>query len=148
MEVILLVDVKNIGKKGETKTVNDGYANNFLIPKKLAVKKTEGSIAVLNKQKEEEAIKQQALKEEALKNKEKLESLTVEFEAKAQKDGTMAGTISTKALEEELKNKYKIIIDKRKIIDKVSINAFGFTNIKVELYKGVVATIRVHVSEK
>lgn len=147
MEVILLVDVKGIGKKNETKTVNDGYANNYLIPRKLAVRKTEGSIATLNKQKEDEAKLQAELKEKASKNKVFLEKLTLEFKAKAQKDGSMAGTISTKAIAEKLKNDYNIEIDKRKFVDKLLVNAFGTTNLKIELYKNIVATIKVHVSE-
>lgn len=147
MEVILLVDVKGIGKKNETKTVNDGYANNYLIPRKLAVRKTEGSIATLNKQKEDEAKLQAELKEKASKNKVFLENLTLEFKAKAQKDGSMAGTISTKAIAEKLKNDYNIEIDKRKFVDKLLVNAFGTTNLKIELYKNIVATIKVHVSE-
>lgn len=147
MEVILLADVKGIGKKNETKTVNDGYANNYLIPRKLAVRKTEGSIATLNKQKEDEAKLQAELKEKASKNKVFLENLTLEFKAKAQKDGSMAGTISTKAIAEKLKNDYNIEIDKRKFVDKLLVNAFGTTNLKIELYKNIVATIKVHVSE-
>lgn len=147
MEVILLADVKGVGKKNETKTVNDGYANNYLIPRKLAVRKTEGSIATLNKQKEDEAQLQAELKEKASKNKVFLENLTLEFKAKAQKDGSMAGTISTKAIAEKLKNDYNIEIDKRKFVDKLLVNAFGTTNLKIELYKNIVATIKVHVSE-
>ncbi len=147
MEVILLADVKGVGKKNETKTVNDGYANNYLIPRKLAVRKTEGSIATLNKQKEDEAKLQAELKEKASKNKVFLENLTLEFKAKAQKDGSMAGTISTKAIAEKLKNDYNIEIDKRKFVDKLLVNAFGTTNLKIELYKNIVATIKVHVSE-
>ena len=147
MEVILLADVKGVGKKNETKTVNDGYANNYLIPRKLAVRKTEGSIATLNKQKEDEAKLQAELKEKASKNKVFLKNLTLEFKAKAQKDGSMAGTISTKAIAEKLKNDYNIEIDKRKFVDKLLVNAFGTTNLKIELYKNIVATIKVHVSE-
>ena len=76
-----------------------------------------------------------------------LENLTLEFKAKAQKDGSMAGTISTKAIAEKLKNDYNIEIDKRKFVDKLLVNAFGTTNLKIELYKNIVATIKVHVSE-
>ncbi|MDY2727414.1 MAG: 50S ribosomal protein L9 [Candidatus Onthovivens sp.] len=148
MEIILLKDVKGIGKKGETKQVSDGYANNYLIPHKLAVIKTKESLDTLNKQKEAERLEQERLKEIALKNKAKLESMTLEFTAKSQKDGSMAGTISTKTIEETLKKKYQILIDKRKFIDKVTINAFGVTILKIELYKDVVATIKIHVSEE
>ncbi|HKL73051.1 MAG TPA: 50S ribosomal protein L9 [Candidatus Onthovivens sp.] len=148
MEIILLSDVKGIGKKGETKTVSDGYATNFLIPKKLAVRKTEGSVQVLNKQIEVENEKQAELKAEALKVKEYLETLTLEFKAKVQPSGNMAGTISSKEIVEKLKTEYKIIVDKRKILDKFKVNAFGFTNFRIELYKGVIGTIRIHVAEE
>ncbi len=147
MEIILLEDVKGIGKKGETKTVSDGYANNFLIPRKKALRKTAENVAMLNKQKEELENKLQEQKELALKNKETLEKMTLEFSAKAQKDGSMAGTISTKAIAEKLKNEYGIEIDKRKFVDKISVNAFGVTNLKIELFKDVFANIKVHVSE-
>lgn len=148
MEVILLADVKGIGKKGETKTVNDGYAVNFLIPKKLVVKKTEESIRELNKQKQEEQEKQAALKAEAEKNKVALESITLEFKAKSQAKGAMAGSISTKEVEQKLKAEYGISIDKRKFVEKYPINSFGYTNLKIELYKGVIGQIRVHVTEE
>lgn len=148
MEVILLSDVKGVGKKGETKEVNDGYAINFLIKRKLAVRKTEGSILHLEKEKKEEAKRQSDLKAKALENKEKLENITLEFKAKVQANKTMAGKISTKEVEEKLKEEYGIIIDKRKFVDKYPINAFGYTELKIELYKGIVAKIRVHVSEE
>lgn len=147
MEVILLEDVKGIGKKGETKTVNDGYANNFLIPRKKAVRKTAESLATLNKQIEEHKKLLEEQKNKAIKNKEIIENTTLEFTAKSQKDGSMAGTISTKAIAEKLKNEYNIEIDKRKFVDKISVNAFGITNLKIELFKDVVANIRIHVSE-
>jgi len=148
MEVILLADVKGIGKKGETKTVNDGYAVNFLIPKKLVVKKTEESLRELNKQKQEEQERQAALKAEAEKNKIALESITLEFKAKSQAKGAMAGSISTKEVEQKLKAEYGIVIDKRKFVEKYPINSFGYTNLKIELYKGVIGQIRVHVTEE
>ena len=148
MEVILLQDVKGIGKKGETKKVADGYAQNYLIPRKLALRKTLETVKELNRQNELEAKKQEALKEEALKNKEKLDNLVLEYKAKAHADGTMAGSISTKELEKDLLEKYQIRIDKRKFIDKFLLNAFGYTNLKIELYKDVIGTVRVHITEE
>ena len=148
MEVILLADVKGIGKKGETKKVSDGYASNYLIPRKLAVRKTEGSMQVLNKQNEDERIKQEKLKAIALETKEKLESITLEFKAKPQADGSLSKNVSFKELENKLKTEFNIVIDKRKIIDKFLINAFGYTKLRIELYKGVVGIINVHVSEE
>ena len=148
MEVILLKDVKGLGKKGESKSVSDGYAKNFLIPRKLVVRKTEESLAELKKEQAEEAKRQEALKEEAIKAKEKLETIVVEFKLKAHADHTPVGSISTKEVEKELKDKYGIIIDKRKFIDKYPMNAFGYTNLKIELYKDVIGTVRVHLVEE
>ena len=148
MEVILLKDVKGLGKKGESKTVSDGYAKNFLIPRKLVVRKTEESLAELKKEQAEEEKRQEALKEEALRAKEKLETIVVEFKLKAHADHTPAGSVSTEEVEKELKDKYGIIIDKRKFIDKYPMNAFGYTNLKIELYKDVIGTVRVHLVEE
>ena len=148
MEVILLKDIKGIGKKGETKTVAGGYAQNFLIPRKLVVKKTNESLNELNRQNEQEARRREELKNEAIRNKEKLDTLVLEYKSKAHADGTMAGSISTKEIEKDLLEKHGIKIDKRKFIDKFLLNAFGYTNLKIELYKGVIATVRIHISEE
>ncbi len=148
MEVILLSDVKGVGKKGETVSVSDGYGNNFLIKKGFAVKKTTESLNQLKKEQQKEAEKQAELKAEAEKNKVILEGLTLEFSAKAAKDGRMIGEISTKEVAKVLESQYKIVIDKRKFVDKIRINAFGVSRLHIELYKGIVAEIKVHVSEE
>ncbi len=148
MKVILLQDVRNIGKKNQIVEVSDGYASNYLIPRKLAVRSTTTEIYKrdqhIQEEKEEFAKKQQEAREVA----EKLKTIVLEFQATGSKDGRMMGTISTKEIVNELKEKYDIVVDKRKFLDKYPCNAFGYTNLKVELFKDVVATIRVHVSEK
>lgn len=148
MEVILLSDVKNVGKKNDIITVSDGYGNNFLIKKGLAVKVSPSSMADLKKEQQEEKEHQAELKKIALENKGKIESITLEFTAKVGKGGAMIGEISTKEVAEVLKSKYNIIVDKRKIVEKVRVNAFGVSYIPIELYKDVVAKIKVHVSEE
>ena len=148
MKVILLTDVKGLGKKGEVKETSNGYAMNFLIPKKLAVNYTERSKEIL---KEQEAKVAQKLEEEkalAIKNQKLLEGIVLEFKAKAAPDGRMVGTISYKQVEDELKDKHQLIIDKRKFIDHYQINAFGTTKLQIGLFKGVVGIINVHVSEE
>lgn len=148
MKVILLTDVKNIGKKDSVCEVNNGYAMNYLIPRKLAVPYTSGSQAVLNKQQEVIAKRNEELKAEAIKTKGLLETTIVEFKAKASPDGRMIGSISYKQVEEELLNKHNIKIDKRKFIDKYQINAFGTTKLNIELFKDIIGVVNVHVSEE
>lgn len=148
MKVILLEDVKKVGKKGEVVKVADGYGQNFLIKNKLAVLETDGSRRVLTKQKEQEEQLNLENKEKAEETKKALEEITLEFTLKTGKDGKAFGSISTKNIVQELREKHDIKVDKRKFINARPIGALGYTKLKVELYKGVIATITVHLSEK
>ena len=145
MKVLLLKDVKNLGKKGAVCNVADGYAQNFLFKNGLAVqasdKAQEIRQAEIQKEKEEEAKRV----EEATKNKVVLEALMVTFKAKAGKDGRMFGTISTKQVAEEIIKLTKVNVDKRKITSDVPISSFGVTNVNVELHKKVIAKVKVQV---
>ncbi|MDO4500756.1 MAG: 50S ribosomal protein L9 [Erysipelotrichaceae bacterium] len=146
MKVILLSDVKNVGKKGEIKDVADGYARNFLIARKLAVQASESANKVLAKQNEEKAKQDEINKNEAIKVKEQLEKLELNFKVKA-KNGRVSGSVSTKEIADELKKK-GIEIDKRKMIDKNPVSTLGYSKLKVELYKDVIATITVKLIEE
>lgn len=145
MKVLLLKDVKNLGKKGAVCNVADGYAQNFLFKNGLAVqasdKAQEIRQAEIQKEKEEEAKRV----EEANKNKVILEALMVTFKAKAGKDGRMFGTISTKQVAEEIIKLTNVNVDKRKITSDVPISSFGVTNVSVELHKKVIAKVKVQV---
>ena len=146
MKVILLSDVKKVGKKGEIKEVADGYARNFLISRGLAVMASEGANKVLAKQNKEKEKQEQIAKEEAVKLKDELSKVELDFKVKA-KEGRVSGSVSTKEIAEELKKK-GIEIDKRKIIDNEPITSLGYSNIKIELYKGVIGTIKVRLIEE
>ena len=148
MKVILLSDVKKVGKKGSIVEVSDGYGANYLIPNKLAVKVTKTSMDIKNKQDDEKAKQDEQNRIEALALKERMENLTVKITSKVGKDGKMFGAISTKQIVEEYKKQFDIELDKRKIIDSKSISSLGYTKIKIELYKNVIATITVHVEEE
>ena len=148
MKVILLKDVKGIGKKSEIVNVKDGYGANYLIPNRLAVIYSEKSQEILNEQKKAEADSIERMKAEAREVSKKLETITLEFTANGSGDGRMFGTISTKQIEQELKDKYSIQIDKRKFIDKQVVDHFGYSKLQIELYKGITGTITIHVSEK
>ncbi len=148
MEVILLADVKNVGKKNQTVNVSDGYANNFLLKKKLAVPVSKKSVEILETQKENARLADLKAKEDAQKLVETLKDITLEFEAKVGKDSKLFGSISLKQVEEELKAKHNIEIDKRKFLDKGPLDALGFHKLRIELYKGVVGMINVHIVER
>ena len=147
MRVILLSDVKKVGKKGQIVDVSDGYGANYLIPNKLAVKATKTSMDIKNKQDEDYALRQEELKQEAIILKDKIEKLTLEIKTKVGKEGKMFGAISSKQIVEEYKKQFDIELDKRKFVDVKNITSLGHTKIKIELYKNVIATIIVHVSE-
>ncbi len=148
MKILLLKDMKGLGKRGEIKVVKDGYAENLLIPRGIAVKVTERSLDVLNKQNEDALNARLKAEEEAKLIQKQLEKVTVEFEANVGRDGQMFGTISYKQIEEKLKAEHNIQIDKRKIIDRIPVDHIGYTRLPIELFKGVVGTINVHVKEK
>ena len=152
MKVILLSDVKKVGKKGETVTVSDGYGANFLIPRGLAKLSTEATQRELARDNAAEEARQKELKAEAEKVAERLEHIEVKFKSKVGKDGRMFGSISPKEIAEGLEEQWGIQIDKRKFIDKYPVNALGYARLKIELYKGsqgqVIGTIVVHIEEE
>ena len=141
MQVIFLKDLKGQGKKGEIKEVSDGYAMNFLIKKGYAIKKTEGSLNKLNKQKEHDKEIDLENRKNAEKLKEKLEKLTINFKVKESK-GKMFGSISTKQIKEELK-KLGYDIEKNNI-ENTTINTLGMHNVKITLYKDIDCILKVH----
>ena len=146
MKVIMLSDVKKVGKKGEVVDVADGYARNFLIARKLAVVASDTGVKVLKQQQAAEDAHQAELRKEAIALKEQLAKEEFVFKVNS-KNGRVFNSISTKHLQEALKAKgYKI--DKRKIIDNQPITTLGYSNIKVELYKDVIGTIKVKLIEE
>ncbi|MEG0176781.1 50S ribosomal protein L9 [Anaerorhabdus sp.] len=147
MKVILLSDVKKVGKKGQVLEVADGYARNFLISKGLAVQATAKSMEILEDQKEEQRQNAAELEKQAIELKEILKGITLEFTLNS-KNGNVFGSISTKQITEELMKKHNIHVDKRKFIDTNPISGLGYTTMKVELYKNVIGEIKCHVKEK
>lgn len=147
MKVILLSDVKNVGKKGEVKEVSDGYARNFLIRNRLAVEATKGSLNVLDKQNQAAADLEAQKVAEAKVLKEEIEKLTLVFKVKVGKEGRVFGTVSTKQITEELLKRYKIKVEKRKFVDTDNLATLGYHSVKIELHKGVIATVKVQMIE-
>ena len=148
MEVILLADVKNVGKKDQIVNVSDGYANNYLIKNRLAVPVTNKSREILANQQENARIAEENKKKEALELVEKLKGITLEFSLSVGKDHRPFGSISLKQVEEELLKKHNIRIDKRKFVENSNLNQLGTYLLKIELYKGVFGEVRAHISER
>lgn len=145
MKIILIEDVKNVGKKGELKEVADGYARNFLIRNRLAVEATAHSKAILEQQKQNKIDQEieDIKKAEALK--EKLTTITLVFPVKTGEGGKVFGSISSKQIAEELVKKHQITIDKRKILDNGPFSDLGYSDIRIELHKKVIGTIKIHL---
>ena len=145
MKVILLSDVKNVGKKGEVKQVADGYGRNYLVKNGLAVEATKKSLEILTKQKADEAAREAEMREEAIELKNKLEKMTISFKVKAGNDGRMFGSVSNAKIAETLAKDYQIQVDKRKFVDNGNITELGMHKVRVELFKGVVATLNINI---
>lgn len=147
MKIILLQDVKALGKKGQTVDVSDGYARNFILPKKLGV---EANAENMNNLKLQKAHDDKVAKEQLEAAKElagKIETLKVEVSIKSGKDGRTFGSISSKEIATELKAQHGIEIDKKKIVLDEPIKCVGTSIVSVRLHRDVTAKLNVHVSE-
>ncbi len=149
MKVILKQDVKKVGKRGDIVDVSDGYGRNYLIARGLAVAESKRSLEILGEQKAQEAADEEKRVEEAKEIAAKMEKMMLTFTVKAGESGRVFGSVSTKQITESL-NKQGIHIDKRKILDTNPIQTLGVTNVRIELHKNVIGTIRVKLvgSEK
>ena len=130
MKVILLDNIKGVGKKDEIINASDGYARNYLFPKKLAVEATKENLSKLDS------------KNEANKFKE----ITLTIKVKAGENGKIFGGVTSKEISENLKNQYKIEVDKKKIEVKETIKNLGRFNINIKLYEGVNAKLNVNIT--
>lgn len=148
MKVILLQDVKSLGKKGELVNASDGYARNFLLPKKLA---KEANAQALNEYRNAENSKNfkiETQKAQANSQKKILEGKVFAMTAKAGQGGKLFGSITAKDISAEIKKQYNIVVDKRKVVLEQDIKAFGTYSAEVKLYTGISAKIKIQVSEE
>lgn len=147
MEVILLEDVKSLGKKGQIVKINDGYARNFVLPKKLGLEATPKNLNDLKLKKEnEDKIAKEKL--EAAKEFAKvLEESTVVVKIKSGEGGRTFGSVSSKEIAQEAKKQLDFDIDKKKIVLDEPIRTLGTHVIQIKLHKDVTAKMNVKVQE-
>jgi large subunit ribosomal protein L9 len=145
MKIILLEDVKSVGKKGETVELKDGYAKNFILPRKLGVEATGANLNTLKlqKQNEEKIAKEQY--DAALALKAEIEEMLVKVEIKGGEGGKTFGSISSKEIVKAVSDQYNKEIDKKKITMSEPIKVAGTHEVAVKLHPKVTATLRVHV---
>ncbi len=147
MKVVLLADVKGQGKKNDIIEVSDGYARNFLLPRKLAV---EANNKILNEIKGANDAKAHKLEVELAEAKalaSRLDSILVKITASSGADGRLYGSITAKDIAEHLEKDHRLTVDKRKIVLNTPIRAYGRYDLDVKLYTDVTGKVHVLVCE-
>ena len=145
MQVILLKDVKGIGKAGEVAKVSDGYARNLLLPKKLAMEATASNLNLLKRKKQEIEAQREVDLSRAQALKEQIEKTTITLKSKAGEGGRLFGAITSKDIADVLEKEHKIVIDKKKVVLDSPIKQVGFAEVEVKLFPGVNAVCKVNV---
>lgn len=148
MKVILNQDVKELGKKGELVNVSDGYAKNYLIPRKIAAVADAGAMNELKNRESSKAHKLEVEKAEAKKAAETIDGKTVKITAKAGTNGRLFGSVTTKEIAEKLNVQYGVAIDKKCLTLSDDIRSCGTFECSVKVYTGISAKIFVMVSEE
>lgn len=147
MKIILLKDDKNLGKKGDIIDVNDGYARNFILPKKIGLEANNSNLNDLKLKKANEAKIAQEQLDQAKELAALLETKEVVVKMKAGEGGRAFGSVSSKEIATELKAQTDITVDKKKIQLPETIKNFGVYNVTVKLHPKVTGTLKVKVQE-
>ena len=148
MEVILQQDVKGQGKKGQLIEASDGYARNFLIPRKLAVPATAENLNTMKQQEKAKQAQAAAEKAEAQAVAEKLQAVVVKLTAKAGAGGRLFGAVTSKEISDALKEQHGLDVAKTKIVQDEPIKSFGTYQLKCKLGYEVTGTLNVVVAEE
>ena len=146
MKVILLCDVKGQGKKDQIINVSDGYARNFLFPQKKAIPADAKATSELKSKEESKQYKISEERKAAVALAEKIKNTAIEIKMEHGQDGRLYGSVTAKDIAEKLKEALGVEIDKRKIMLKDSIKAYGNYSVEIKLYTEVTATFTVKVS--
>ena len=148
MKVILKADIKGVGKKDQIIEASDGYARNFLFPKKLAVEANNENMSKLNAKNQSKAYQKEQEKQEAQKIADKMSKILLKIEVKAGENGKIFGGVSSKEIAENLEEKYSIKIDKKKIDLKETIKTLGTATVNIKLFEGVIGKLKIDVISK
>jgi len=148
MKVILQQDVKGQGKKGQMIEVSEGYARNFLLPRKLAIAATADAINTLNLKEKARKAEEARLKAEAEATAEKLKEIQVKLTAKAGNGGKLFGAVTSKEISEGLKKQFNLDIPKQKLVLDEPIKSFGTYPVKAKLGFEISGTVTVMVTEE
>ncbi len=145
MKVILLDNIKGVGKKDEVINASDGYARNYLLPKKLAVEANAENMSKLNNKKEANSYKKDLEKQAAEEIAKKLKGILLKIKVKAGENGKIFGGVTAKEISDNLKSQYQIEVDKKKIELKEQIKTLGSFSVTIKLYEGVTGTLKMEV---
>lgn len=148
MKVILLQDIKNVGRKEQVIEANDGYARNYLFPKKLAIEASKDNMLKLQAKKTAEVNKKKAEIEANKEIAKKIEKIELQIKAKSGENGKIFGGITSKEIAEELKIQYKFEIDKKKIVLKETIKNLGRFSAEIKFGDGINAKLTINVQSK
>ena len=148
MKVILQQDVKGQGKKGQLVEVSEGYARNFLLPKKLAIPATADAINTMNLKEKARRAEEARQREEAVNTANKLKECTVRIAAKAGTGGRLFGAVTTKEISEALNKQFTLDIPKQKLVLDEAIKSFGTYTVKAKLGFEISANFSVTVAEE
>lgn len=145
MEIILLQDVKSLGKKGEVVSVNDGYARNYILPKKLGMEANKKNINELKQQKAKAEKKQKEILDEARAFAKEINDKTIQLSIKVGEGGKTFGSISTKEISNAVKQQLGYDIEKKKMQLSESIKSIGIYSVSIKLHPKVTAELKVKV---
>ena len=145
MKVILTQDIKGVGKKDEIINANDGYARNFLFPKKMAVEANAKNMSALKGRQDSANYKKEQEKEKANSIKEKLSKIMLTIKVKSGENGKIFGSITAKEISTELQQQHNIEIDKKKIMLKEPIKELGTFHVEIKLYEGIVGKLKLDI---
>ncbi|MBO4419060.1 MAG: 50S ribosomal protein L9 [Oscillospiraceae bacterium] len=148
MKVILMQDVRGQGKKGEMINVSDGYARNFLFPRKLAQEATADNVNTMRMNDKAKQEKEQRAREEAAALSAKLREMTLSVYAKGGGAGRLFGSVTSQEISDALKAQEGLDLDKRKIVIEDTIKTVGLYTVKVKLGFGIDAPLKVEVKEQ